>query len=106
MGAGKKIRFPLGMKDGIEVRDFEEKGISFQNVHFDGKYQRVLDGMEPEEVKKSARQEASGLKYGGYCADSDLSFMLTTEKQREAKGCYEKICVLMENMVDEYSEKL
>lgn len=87
--------------------DFAEKGIHFQNVHFDEKYQRILDeAAEPIEEKQPVRQETSATKYGSYYADSDLSFLLSPEKRADAKKCYEKISVLMEGLNGEYVKNL
>lgn len=78
--------------------DFAEKGISFQNVHFDERYQQVLESSEQKIEEQPAESRTSVPKYGGYYPNSDLNFMLSPEKRAEAKGCYEKICTLLEDV--------
>ena len=78
--------------------DFAEKGISFENVKFDEKYQKILDELDPKEKATSTKRSTSGSKYGSYCSNSYLNFMLSPKDKEGAKSCYEKICVLMEGL--------
>lgn len=109
---GDKFSVPLGKKGiryiGInnptvvisskEKVDFSEKEITFENIQFDEKYQKILDDLEPQKETRSTEHSASGLKYGSYYSDSYLNFMLSPEDKTGAKSCYEKICVLMEGL--------
>lgn len=109
---GDKFSVPLGKKGisyiGInnptvfisskEKVDFSEKEITFENIQFDEKYQKILDDLESKKETRSTERSASGLKYGSYCSDTYLNFMLSPEDTASAKSCYEKICVLMEGL--------
>ncbi len=109
---GERFSIPLGQKEityiGVnnptvvisskENVDFAEKGISFENVKFDEKYQKILDELDPKEKATSTKRSTSGSKYGSYCSNSYLNFMLSPKDKEGAKSCYEKICVLMEGL--------
>ena len=109
---GERFSIPLGKKGiryiGInsptvvisakEKVNFEEKGISLENVRFDEKYQKLLDELElqMENPQKERRTSSSG--YGRYCSDSYINFMLTPKDKKEAETCYERVSVLMEGV--------
>ena len=109
---GNKFPVPLGKKGicyiGVnnptvvisskEKVNFDEKGISFKDVQFDEKYQKILDDLEPKKERQSLKHSTSGSKYGSYCSNSYLNFMLSPEDKAGAKSCYEKICMLMEGL--------
>ena len=92
------INNPIAVISSKEKVSFEEKDILFENVRFDEKYQKILDDLEPKKETRSAKRSASGSKYGSYCSNSYLNFMLSPEDRAGAKSCYEKICVLMEGL--------
>ena len=95
---GERFSIPLGQKGiayiGVnnptvvisskEKVDFAEKGISFENVKFDEKYQKILDELDPKEAP-STKRITSGSRYGSYCPDSYLHFMLSQKDKEEAK---------------------
>ncbi len=99
----KGIRY-IGVNDPIvvvsskEKVDFDARDISFESVQFDEKYQKILDDLEPKRETQSTKRSASGSKYGSYCSNSYVNFMLSPEDKAGAKSCYEKICVLMEGV--------
>ena len=109
---GSKFSVPLGKKGicyiGVnnpivvisskERVDFDGLNISFENVRFDEKYQKILDDLKPKEEKQEKRHHTSGSKYGSYSSDSYMNFMLSPKDKEGAKNCYEKICVLMEGL--------
>lgn len=109
---GDRFPVPLG-KNGIryiginnptvvisskEKVEFEEKNIFFENVQFDEKYQKILEDLEQKKESKTTQHGVSGSKYGSYCANSYLNFMLSPQDKEGARSCYEKICVLMEGL--------
>lgn len=113
---GEKFSVPLG-KEGIryvginnpvvvisskEKIDFGGKGISFENIRFDEKYQKILGEAEPQEEKPQRSSSTSGLGYGRYRSDSYLNFMLKPQEKKAAEECYEKISTLMEGVRYEY----
>ena len=101
---GKKGISYIGVNDPTvvisskEKVDFGEKDISFENVHFDEKYQKVAGNTEPEKARKSTQRGTSGSQYGAYSSGSYLNFMLSRDDKVAAKSCYKKICVLMEGI--------
>lgn len=92
------VNNPTVVVSSKEKVDFDAKDISFENIKFDEKYQKILDDMEPEKETHSTKHRVSGSKYGSYCSNSYLNFMLSPEDKVGAKSCYEKICVLMEGV--------
>lgn len=92
------VNNPIVIVSSKEKVDFDVKDISFENIQFDEKYQKILDDIEPEKETQSTKRRVSGLKYGSYCSNSYLNFMLSPEDKAGAKSCYEKICVLMEGV--------
>lgn len=85
---GERFSIPLG-KEGIryvgintptvvisskEKIDFEKKGIFFENIRFDEKYQKIL-------------------------GEAELAAEKPQKKEKEAEGCYEKISAMMEGVV-------
>lgn len=113
---GGKFSVPLG-KEGIryvginnpvvvvssrEKIDFEGKGITFENIRFDEKYQKILGETEPQTEKPQRSSSTSGSGYGRYRSDSYLNFMLKPKEKKAAEECYEKISTLMEGVRYEY----
>lgn len=92
------VNNPTVVVSSKEKIDFDAKEISFENVRFDEKYQKILDDLEPKKETKSTKHSTSGSRYGSYCSNSYLNFMLSPEDKAGAKNCYEKICVLMEGL--------
>lgn len=78
--------------------DFKEKDISFEDVQFDERYQKLLDEEELKTETLSKERSKAEMKYGNYCANSYMNFMLSAQDKAGAKNCYEKICVLMEGI--------
>lgn len=109
---GERFSIPLGKKEityiGVnkptviisskEKVDFEEKGISFENIQFDEKYQTILDGMEPVKESQMAGNNTSESRYGEYYSGSYLNFLLSMADKAGAKSCYEKICGSLEGL--------
>lgn len=92
------INHPTVVISSKEKVDFEGKGISFENVQFDEKYQKIVDGAGPKTETGLLKQDASPLKYGSYCSNTYLDAMMVPKEREEAKSCYEKICALMEGL--------
>lgn len=104
---GEKFSIPLGKKGiryiGVNCPvasisskvkvDFEEKGISFENIKFDEKYQNILAefgrGKYEQEVSRSG-----SIEYGDY-SGSHLSFLLSGAGKKNAEECYNKLCGLL-----------
>lgn len=109
---GEKFSVPLG-KEGIryvginnpvvvisskEKIDFKKKGIIFENIRFDEKYQKILGGTELQAEKLQRSSSTSGSGYGRYRSDSLVSFSLKPADRKAAEECYEKLSVMMEEM--------
>ena len=117
---GDKFSIPLG-KQGVsyigvnnptvvisskEIMDFAAKGISFENVKFDGKYQNLLDEVRTKDEDKTIGNSISGSRYGDYSSRSFLNFMLSADEKAGVKSCYEKISVLMEGLMYDIDEDI
>lgn len=109
---GEKFSVPLG-KEGIryvgintpvvvisskEKIDFEKKGIIFENIRFDEKYQKILGETAGQNEKAQKKSIVSGSQYGRYRSDSLVSFSLKPADRKAAEECYEKLSVMMEEM--------
>ena len=92
------VNNPTVVISSKEKVNFEQKDISFENVHFDEKYQKILDELEPNKEAWKTKGSTHGSKYGNYCSNSYLNFMLSPKDKEGARSCYEKICVLMEGL--------
>lgn len=109
---GEKFSVPLG-KEGIryvgintpvvvisskEKIDFEKKGIIFENIRFDEKYQKILGETELQAEKPQRSSSTSGSGYGRYQSDSYINFMLKPSDKKAVEECYEKMSALMEEV--------
>lgn len=106
---GDRFSIPLG-KRGIsyiginnpivvilskEKVNFEEKGILLENVRFDDKYQKILDGLEPKINESNADNNTSLAEYGEYVPNSFIYSMLSKKDKESAKDCYAKLVTIL-----------
>ncbi len=92
------INIPVVIISSKEKIDFEGKGIVFENIRFDEKYQKVLGEKDKQGEKPQRENGPSSSQYGSYYPDSYIKFMLLPKDRKEVEKCYEKISVMLEGV--------
>ncbi|MCM1050310.1 MAG: hypothetical protein NC433_18020 [Clostridiales bacterium] len=110
---GKKgIRYigvnnPVVVINAKEKVDFDGMDISFENVRFDEKYQKILDALNPKEEGQPAQRHSSGSGHGSYTSNSYWNFMLSPKDKTAAKDLYDKLLNSgIAGLADEYISNL
>lgn len=84
------INSPTAVISAKEKVNFEEKGIAFENVRFDEKYQKILDESEPKAEKPQKKGKMAGTCYEkisammeGVAYNRDVDINFATRELRE-----------------------
>ncbi|MCM1264456.1 MAG: hypothetical protein NC313_17225, partial [Butyrivibrio sp.] len=98
---------PVVVINAKEKVDFDGMDISFKNVRFDEKYQKILDALKPKEEGQPAPRRSSGSGHGSYTSNSYWNFMLSPKDKTAAKDLYDKLLDSgIAGLADEYINSL
>lgn len=110
---GKKgIRYigvnnPIVVINAKEKVDFDGMDISFKNIRFDEKYQKILDALNPKEEGQARPRRSSSSGYGSYSSNSYWNFMLSPKDKSAARELRDKLLDSgIVGMADEYLNNL
>lgn len=97
------VNNPIVVISSKDKVDFEGKGILFENVRFDEKYQKILDDLEPKinesEIKEPEINDTDFCEgYGEYVPNSFIHPMLSKRDAEGAKDCYKKLSTILNDM--------